>query len=1139
MKFLIIGEPNPRSEFQKVVKECFPVIEFSFAYDPATLDQSLSQDGYDLIFIEMPLDRAGSPDLLQKLQHRRGNKPPVLVSPFEQTDDLLRPMLEALPDWVEWLGADGHYRLVSSACETITGYRPEDFMSNPNLILELVHPDDRQRMLEHRREILAHANQACEFEFRLYHRNGELRWISHKYQPMFREGTWIGHFATNRDITVYKKTVEDQHLSQQALLALMNAPSDVIILVDRQYRIVHVNQTLANRFGIQVDEIVGKHILDVLPLTPELARTREAITRRVFKTGEPQRNEDVGLSGVFDNQYLPILDEQGQVKLVAVIARDITQRKQIEDELRHSNKIIQALLNAPSDIAVVFDLDGKIQMVNETLAGIYKRNANEMIGGNVWDYLSPEMTKFRKTVFEKVIQTRKPERVIDSGPLGHFDSIIIPILDVAGNVTQVAILARDISERIRAQEALSQREAMLSTIVNNAPVVLFVFDKDGNITFADGKAISVATHLEERLIGLNILNFTIDNPVFAQAFRQAMNGQDYSTQITTESGFTFETRLTPLRNPDGAITGIICVGVDITENQNIQEELRHSKEELQVILDGVAETIAVINPQGELVYINQAGIQLTGYDSMLALAGDIGHPDFLNLRDEAGNPISLEKLRRLTMFRGAVKDASIFRLQSLNSKEERWISAQSTPIYDNDGELQFIVLIAHDLTEIKHHQAQLEAAQVELEKKIVERTSELNRANQELVQRVAERQRAAAHAEALAHVAAQVNLQTDLPSTLQAICDEITKAVKYAFCSIFLYDEQKDEFRLATSNSDVATSDSVEATPRALYEHYLRMYGPVIVIPDRQALPEVQGAQMMVQYDIRTLISLPLVSNGELIGNLNVASTNEVRLPSQEELTLLVALADQASIAISKARLFEQVSESRKRLQFLSDRLVEIQEAERRNLAIELHDQIGQMLTSLRLNLDLAVRSLPAGQLSVNETHKQLNRANDTAAQLLSRIREISLDLRPTLLDDLGLLPALLVQFERFTARTSIQVHFKHSGLENRFSSPIETAAFRVIQEALTNIARHAKTGEAFVRLWVDSQFLRLQVEDHGVGFDPQVALTSNLTSGLSGMQERVSLCNGQFEIESEPGMGTCLTVELPLSQERLSEVVL
>ncbi len=199
-------------------------------------------------------------------------------------------------------------------------------------------------------------------------------------------------------------------------------------------------------------------------------------------------------------------------------------------------------------------------------------------------------------------------------------------MDDNGNITRFAILARDISEQIKAQEALSQREAMLSTIVNNAPVVLFVFDKEGNITFADGKANAVATHLDEQLIGQNVLKFPHTNQVFAEGLRQALKGQDYFTQITTDGGFTFETRLTPLRDPAGEITGVICVGVDITENQKIQEELRRSKDELQVILDGVAETIAVINPQGELVYINQAGLRLTGYDSIEEMVDTLGRP---------------------------------------------------------------------------------------------------------------------------------------------------------------------------------------------------------------------------------------------------------------------------------------------------------------------------------------------------------------------------------------------------------------------------------------------------------------------------------------------------------------------------------
>jgi PAS domain S-box-containing protein len=1129
MKILIIGESNNHSNLQNVLKTYLPDIEFSLAPDIATVDQNLSQDGYDLVLLEKPLDRFSNPELFQRLRQKHGHLPPVLMAASEDSEDYFRTILDTMPDWLEWFGPDGHYRFISSACERITGYRPEDFFTNPELVLELTHPDDRQRIAEHRQEIPEDKDGCSEFEFRLTHRNGELRWINHHCQPLFHEGNRIGHFTINRDITEQKKAAEEQHLSQQAMLALMNAPSDVIIMVDSQYKIVHVNQTLADRFGKHTDELVGKHILDTLPFSPQLARSRAAIIRRVFETGQPARAEDVGVSGIFDNAYYPVLDEQGTVKLVAIIARDITQHKQVENELRQSYQTIQTLLNAPSDIAVVFDLDGRIQMANETLARVVNHTVSELVGNILWDYFPIEIANARKAVVEKVKRTKKPERVIDRGVFGLYDSILQPILDDYGNITRFTLLARDISDQIKAQEDLSQREAILSTIVNNAPVVMFVFDKTGNITFADGKATSVATHLDEQLIGLNYLKLPITNQIFIDGIEQALNGEDYATQITTYSGYTFETRLTPLRNPSGEITGVICVGVDITENQKIQQELQRSKDELQVILEGVADAVFVSDKDGRVIYANQGAIQMGGFASFDDLIEHHGIPPTYIFSDASGKELSPEEMSANRVAAINQIEPTIMRYRLPNSTEEHWLSIKVTPLYDTKGELQLAVSIFHDITELKHAQASLEASHLELEKKIAERTLELNLANQELVQRVAERQRAATHSEALAHVAARVNIQTDLPSTLQAICEEVTKAVKYTYCSIFLYNEQKDEFRLATSNPTEAISSYQVATPRALYEQYLRLYGPVIVIPDRQALSEAHGAQLLEEYDIRTLISVPLVSNGELIGSLNVASTNEIRLPSPEDLNLLVALADQASIAISKARLFEQVSESRRRLKVLSEKLVEIQESERRNLARELHDEIGQMLTSLRLNLDQAERVMPTDQLSVDEAQKHLNRANETAAQLLGRIREISLDLRPTLLDDLGLLPALLVQFERFTARTNIQVHFKHSGLENRFTAQLETVAFRVIQEALTNVARHAQSGEAYVRLWTDSQFLRLQVEDRGVGFDTQTALASNLTSGLSGMQERVTLCNGQFEIESEPGQGTCLTVELPL----------
>ena len=150
--------------------------------------------------------------------------------------------------------------------------------------------------------------------------------------------------------------------------------------------------------------------------------------------------------------------------------------------------------------------------------------------------------------------------------------------------------------------------------------------------------------------------------------------------------------------------------------------------------------------------------------------------------------------------------------------------------------------------------------------------------------------------------------------------------------------------------------------------------------------------------------------------------------------------------------------------------------------------------------------------------------------ELLERVRELSLDLRPAMLDDLGLLPALLWLFERFTAQANVGVAFKHSGVEHRrFSSEVETAAYRIVQEALTNVARHASASTVTVRLWATPDTLGVQVEDDGAGFSPERVLIPGTSSGLSNMRERADLLGGKLEIESSSGAGTCVTAELPL----------
>ena len=205
-------------------------------------------------------------------------------------------------------------------------------------------------------------------------------------------------------------------------------------------------------------------------------------------------------------------------------------------------------------------------------------------------------------------------------------------------------------------------------------------------------------------------------------------------------------------------------------------------------------------------------------------------------------------------------------------------------------------------------------------------------------------------------------------------------------------------------------------------------------------------------------------------------------------------------------------------------RMLAVQETERQHLARELHDEIGQLLTSLRLLLK------PEGEESPDAVKTRFERSRAMVDDLLGKVRELSFDLRPADLDQLGLLPALLTFSGRFSEQTGLLVDFKHTGIEGRFAPEVETAAYRIVQEALTNVARHAGVAGAILRVWGDASMLNLKIEDRGRGFDADATLKAPRTSGLRGMQERAMLLGGRMTIESSPGSGTTIAAELPLS---------
>jgi PAS domain S-box-containing protein len=220
-----------------------------------------------------------------------------------------------------------------------------------------------------------------------------------------------------------------------------------------------------------------------------------------------------------------------------------------------------------------------------------------------------------------------------------------------------------------------------------------------------------------------------------------------------------------------------------------------------------------------------------------------------------------------------------------------------------------------------------------------------------------------------------------------------------------------------------------------------------------------------------------------------------------------------------------EITEQRRaaaRLQALSRRLLEVQELERRALARELHDEVGHLLTSVHLTVE-RVRTSATG-----DTLQRLEQAQGVLRQVMALVRELTLRLRPAVLDELGLIPALAWHFGRFTTQTGIHVRYHRPEQDLTLSPEVAIAAFRIIQEALTNVARHAKVQEVEVSVSADEKTLRLEIRDRGAGF---VAGSSLGTAGLSGMQERAALLGGRLVFDAQVGKGTVVTAELPVEK--------
>jgi signal transduction histidine kinase len=426
------------------------------------------------------------------------------------------------------------------------------------------------------------------------------------------------------------------------------------------------------------------------------------------------------------------------------------------------------------------------------------------------------------------------------------------------------------------------------------------------------------------------------------------------------------------------------------------------------------------------------------------------------------------------------------------------------PLKNSDGSISKLRLI-HDITHLKENEKQLQRTNLELQ----------------LISQEEHKQRQLS--DALVGAALVLNKSTNLEEVLNLILEQIRQVIPYQLAEIALLegDSFYDAYRRGDPDRPEIRADrkNLQSLQHFPLLAMMRQSRLPVLINDTTREPEWIGTEGVAWS--RAFLSAPLIVEDQVIGFVNLFAA-QPGFFTHDMSHRLVAFAAHAAVAIQNAWLFQQVRASSERLQSLSRRLVEIQESERLYIARELHDEAGQMLTSLMLDLQILEKRAAEPDAILKKAAEMEISLNE----ILENLHRIAMALRPASLDHLGLVPAIRQLVESRVGKTGPRIGFRGGKVQKRLPANVETVVYRVVQEALTNAIRHAHATRVDVVLTVRDEKLIVIVEDDGVGFDPQTALNGNRL-GLFGMRERAEMVDGQLLIESAPGSGTTIMMEV------------
>jgi len=538
---------------------------------------------------------------------------------------------------------------------------------------------------------------------------------------------------------------------------------------------------------------------------------------------------------------------------------------------------------------------------------------------------------------------------------------------------------------------------------------------------------------------------------------------------------------------------------DITERKRAAEELQASEMRFRTLIQRAPVAIS-ISRTGRTLYVNQQYLDMYGFQGIDEVVGhSIGEqwsPECRAMVEERARqralgmpvPARYEAL-------GQRQDGSVFPVE---------VAVAKVDLSDGEASVGFLT----DITERK-------------------------RADRELVDRLRFETLLADLSARFADVVAE-RLDGEIEGALRRVCE----CLALDGCTLWQASEEAPrQLRLTytyRSSEEPATPGvyQMDAGEYFPWSHQQIMSGKrnVVAVSCLAELPEeaARDRDTYRKYGVKSVLTIALATGGRPpVGALAFSSTHVERPWPEGIVNRLQLVAQMFADALARQRLQKERQRSFHQLRALAAHLQSVREEERKSVAREIHDQLGQALTAIKLDLSSLLRALPAERDSLSRKGSPLLQLVD---ETIDTVRRISAELRPGMLDDLGLAATVEWAAEEFASRSGVKCLLDLPSDQLAIDSETATAVFRIFQETLTNVARHAKAGEVQVRLAEEDGALTLEVHDNGRGIGED-ELASAESLGILGMRERALLLGGTLTISGVPGKGTTVMLRIPQVQ--------